>query len=150
MFRNCAKFGFSNPKMYNSPHFHLFWVISLILLGFLCPFTCAKFPNKNFGRAKLFAFRKSASILVKPSEEDVSVFWPHARHPWRPSRTSGRSGSQTWGPGRATWAGWTGQDPSWGEARFSTSNQHQQQHSLISSMFPITITITINHHHNLY
>ena len=52
IFRYCARFGFLNPILHNSPHFHHFWVISLIFLGFLCPFTCAKFSNKKFGRAK--------------------------------------------------------------------------------------------------
>ena len=40
---------------------------------FLCPFTCAKFPNKNFGHAKLFAFRKS-DMEVTHSSEMIKMF----------------------------------------------------------------------------
>ena len=58
-FRDRARFGFLNSKMLNLPLFYLFWVIFLKICLFLAHFVCAKLSNRNIGRAKKIAFRKS-------------------------------------------------------------------------------------------
>ena len=40
-----------------------FWVIFLFFILAFGPFCCAKHLNRNIGRAKKFAFRKSASSI---------------------------------------------------------------------------------------
>ena len=59
-FRDRARFGFLNAKMHNLPLFYLFWVIFRKICLFLAHFVCAKLSNRNIGRAKKIAFRKSA------------------------------------------------------------------------------------------
>ena len=62
-FRDRARFGFLNAKMHNLPLFYLFWVIFRKICLFLAHFVCAKLSNRNIGRAKKNAFRKSGSVM---------------------------------------------------------------------------------------
>ena len=56
MFRNWEKLGFLNPKMHISPHFHLFWVISLFFKGFFMPFYLRKISQQKFWARKIIRF----------------------------------------------------------------------------------------------
>ena len=57
--RDCAKFGFLNEKMHNLPLFYLFGTLFKKNCVFLSLFVCAKLLNRDIGRAKKIAFRKS-------------------------------------------------------------------------------------------